>query len=243
VDFTGFLRRLNESPDSSLASGIGSLAVLAIFMYRKLYRRGFKFLFAYILCSFMLSAGQIWLSKNGDINALNEVGEIILGALVLASLLENCWFQLSWIPFRVALWCVATGAFCWWGAHQVRSRTTLTDIHSYPFWLPLALNCLTIGLLLLFISLRVRQVLPIVRPLYVELVTVTMGLGACITAAGLVFDIFNKPLQAAPHTLSSGGRLFALGALLTTFIFKEPPWKPAPPEAIARMAQHLDAAG
>jgi hypothetical protein len=238
LDFIRFFGHPDASLFWGLASAICALAVFIAFTYRKLYQR-FYFLAPYILCSLMLSVGQIWRSNQDYFFALNWKAEIALGVLALASLLEHCWFQLRYRATKVMFWCLATGTLWWWGERQIINRTVLGGLPLRVVWLLLALRCLTIGLVVLFVSLGSRKRLPIIRPFYVEGVFCGIGVATFALTVSSLFDLFRDHLLATSYAFSSESRLFGMAILLMVFIRKEPRREQLKPEVVNRVTQSI----
>ncbi len=206
----------------TLANSALSLAVLIVFSYRRIYRR-FRFVPLYLILLIALSATHTLRVNREMIFTINWGAELALAVLGGACLLEQCYFQLRYSPFRVALWCLTSGALCWLGEQNTRYLPTIFGLPRQVFWVVLLLRCLTIGLLVLFLSLAFRKRLPIRRPLYVSGVFFGLGLATCYLFVGSLAALVFRRLEHIAPLVSCQIRLIGTGFLLFVFCKEEPP--------------------
>jgi len=212
---------------------------MATFSYRRAYRR-FHFLPPYLILSIAVSLVHALSANHEMIFAINWSAELGLAVLAAACLLEQCYFQLRYSPFRLALWCLVSGVLCWWGEHNTRYVSTIFGLPRRAFWVVLLLRSLTIGLFVLFVSLAFRKRLPIRRPLYVSGMFFGLGLVTCYLFVGsLAGLVFKQNLEPVAPLVSCQIRLIGAGFLLFVFSKKEPPWKPSSLELINRMSKYI----
>jgi len=233
---------------SNLVPAVLQLALLMIFVRRRLYRE-FLLFFAYTLYSILVSALRLWSMTPVAFFVVYWTTEMIYGLLALLAILEvfrptlESYFGHLWSRWVLPLALLIVSLISLWrAAYHPMGHTKMARFAAGSYAFMLGVLCLEVIVFAVCLRLRSRRPYPVRWGRYRLGIIAGFGLSACASASAyLVRFIFGSRFEAVFHYVLPGAYIGATLIWLIAFFKPEPPLirNPTDPDMLRRATDSL----